>query len=142
MSYLLGALHLKFSKATGLWTARETCAYIGEPMGMEGKQRAAIWVQFLHQEERLSRYAAAHSRDKLNLNIIDFFFSLCLCMHALSYVGKDYLKPKGIQFHLRDVERQMTAQHYVTAFNKSLYDKEVTAQIYFIPSEALLVRPS
>nr|XP_040038160.1 alpha-protein kinase 1 isoform X2 [Gasterosteus aculeatus aculeatus]XP_040038161.1 alpha-protein kinase 1 isoform X2 [Gasterosteus aculeatus aculeatus]XP_040038162.1 alpha-protein kinase 1 isoform X2 [Gasterosteus aculeatus aculeatus]XP_040038163.1 alpha-protein kinase 1 isoform X2 [Gasterosteus aculeatus aculeatus]XP_040038164.1 alpha-protein kinase 1 isoform X2 [Gasterosteus aculeatus aculeatus] len=104
------ALHLKFSKATGLWTARETCAYIGEPMGMEGKQRAAIWVQFLHQEERLS-----------------------------SYVGKDYLKPKGIQFHLRDVERQMTAQHYVTAFNKSLYDKEVTAQIYFIPSEALLI---
>ncbi|KAL6118823.1 alpk1 [Pungitius sinensis] len=104
------ALHLKFSKATGLWTARETCAYIGEPMGMEGKQRAAIWVQFLHQEERLS-----------------------------SYVGKDYLKPKGIQFHLRDVERQMTAQHYVTAFNKSLYEKEMTAQIYFIPSEALLI---
>ncbi|KAM8900623.1 alpha-protein kinase 1 isoform 2-T4 [Spinachia spinachia] len=104
------ALHLKFSKATGLWTARETCAYIGEPMGMEGKQREAIWVQFLHQEERLS-----------------------------SYVGKDYLKPKGIPFHLRDVERQMTAQHYVTAFNKSLYDKEVTAQLYFIPSEALLI---
>ncbi|XP_031706566.1 alpha-protein kinase 1 [Anarrhichthys ocellatus] len=104
------ALHLKFSKATGLWTARETCAYIGKPMGMEGTQRAAIWVQFLHQEERLS-----------------------------SYVGKDYLKPKEIQFHLKDVERQMTAQHYVTAFNKSLYDKEVMAQIFFIPSEALLI---
>ncbi|XP_054457865.1 alpha-protein kinase 1 isoform X2 [Anoplopoma fimbria] len=104
------ALHLKFSKATGLWTAMETCAYIGKPMGMEGKQRAAIWVQFLHQEERLS-----------------------------SYVGKDYLKPKQIQFHLKDVERQMTAQHYVTAFNKSLYDKEVMAQIFFIPSEALLI---
>ncbi|XP_075943012.1 alpha-protein kinase 1-like [Anarhichas minor] len=73
-------------------------------------QRAAIWVQFLHQEERLS-----------------------------SYVGKDYLKPKEIQFHLKDVERQMTAQHYVTAFNKSLYDKEVMAQIFFIPSEALLI---
>ncbi|TDG99914.1 hypothetical protein EPR50_G00199280 [Perca flavescens] len=104
------ALHLKFSKATGLWTARETCAYIGEPMGMQGKQRAAIWVQFLHQEERLS-----------------------------SYVGKDYLKPKEIQFHLKDVERQMTAQYYVTEFNKSLYDKEVMAQIFFIPSEALLI---
>ncbi|XP_068569706.1 alpha-protein kinase 1 [Cebidichthys violaceus] len=104
------ALHLKFSKATGLWTARETCAYIGKPMGKEGTQRAAIWVQFLHQEERLS-----------------------------SYVGKDYLKPKEIQFHLNDVERQMTAQHYVTAFNKSLYDKEVMAQIFFIPSEALLI---
>uniref|UniRef100_A0A8C4IFD1 Alpha-type protein kinase domain-containing protein n=1 Tax=Dicentrarchus labrax TaxID=13489 RepID=A0A8C4IFD1_DICLA len=104
------ALHLKFSKATGLWTARETCVYIGEPMGMQGKQRTAIWVQFLHQEERLS-----------------------------SYVGKDYLKPKEIQFHLKDVERQMTAQYYVTKFNKSLYDKEVMAQIFFIPSEALLI---
>ncbi|XP_035531732.1 alpha-protein kinase 1 [Morone saxatilis] len=104
------ALHLKFSKATGLWTAKETCVYIGEPMGMQGKQRTAIWVQFLHQEERLS-----------------------------SYVGKDYLKPKEIQFHLKDVERQMTAQYYVTKFNKSLYDKEVMAQIFFIPSEALLI---
>ncbi|KAM7377594.1 hypothetical protein PAMA_014074 [Pampus argenteus] len=104
------ALHLKFSKATGLWTARETCVYIGEPMGLQGKQRAAIWVQFLHQEERLS-----------------------------SYVGKDYLKPKQIQFHLKDVERQMTAQYYVTKFNKSLYDMEVMAQIFFIPSEALLI---
>ncbi|XP_041821501.1 alpha-protein kinase 1 isoform X2 [Chelmon rostratus] len=104
------ALHLKFSKVTGLWTARETCVYIGEPMGMQGKQRTAIWVQFLHQEERLS-----------------------------SYVGKDYLKPKEIQFHLKDVERQMTAQHYVTEFNKSLYEKEVMAQIFFIPSEALLI---
>ncbi|KAK5848617.1 hypothetical protein PBY51_006215 [Eleginops maclovinus] len=103
-------LHLKFSKATGLWTARETCVYIGEPMGVQGKQRTAIWVQFLHQEERLS-----------------------------SYVGKDYLKPKEIQFHLKDVERQMTAQYYVTEFNKSLYDKEVMAQIFFIPSEALLI---
>ncbi|XP_061566285.1 alpha-protein kinase 1 isoform X2 [Cololabis saira] len=104
------ALHLKFSKATGLWTARETCVYIGDEMGMKGKQRMAIWVQFLHQEERLS-----------------------------SYVGKDYLKPKEIQFHLKDVERQMTAQYYVTEFNKSLYDKEAMAQIFFIPSEALLI---
>ncbi|XP_073331751.1 alpha-protein kinase 1 [Pagrus major] len=104
------ALHLKFSKVTGLWTARETCVYIGEPMGMQGNQRKAIWVQFLHQEERLS-----------------------------SYVGKDYLEPKEIQFHLKDVERQMTAQYYVTEFNKSLYDKEVMAQIFFIPSEALLI---
>ncbi|KAM3857840.1 LOW QUALITY PROTEIN: alpha-protein kinase 1 [Diretmus argenteus] len=106
------ALHLKFSRATGLWTARETCVYIGEEMGVKGKQRKALWVQFLHQEERLS-----------------------------SYVGKDYLEPKfqKIQFHLKDVERQMTAQYYVTEFNKSLYDKEVMAQIFFIPSEALLI---
>ncbi|XP_030018307.1 alpha-protein kinase 1-like [Sphaeramia orbicularis] len=104
------ALHLKFSKATGLWTARETCVYIGEPMNKEGTQRTAIWVQFLHQEERLS-----------------------------CYVGKDYKNPKEIQFHLKDVERQMTAQYYVTEFNKSLYDKEVMAQIFFIPSEALLI---
>ncbi|XP_072231911.1 alpha-protein kinase 1 [Leuresthes tenuis] len=109
-SVAYNGLHLKFSKATGLWTARETCVYIGEDMGMKGSQRRAIWVQFLHQEERLSRY-----------------------------VGKDYLKPKEIQFHLKDVERQMTAQYYVTEFNKSLYDKEVMAQIFFIPSEALLI---
>lgn len=51
------------------------------------------------------------------------------------------MEPKQIQFHLKDVERQMTAQHYVTQFNKSLYDREVMAQIFFIPSEALLVRP-
>ncbi|KAM6949578.1 alpha-protein kinase 1 [Aplochiton taeniatus] len=104
------ALHVKFSRATGLWTAKETCVYVGEEMGQEGQQRAALWVQFLHQEERLS-----------------------------SYVGKDYRKPTGIQFHLRDVERQMTSQYYVTEFNKRLYDKEVTAQIFFIPSEVLLL---
>lgn len=52
---LLDALHLKFSKATGLWTAKETCVYIGEPMNKKGNQRRAIWVTFLHQEERLSR---------------------------------------------------------------------------------------
>ncbi|XP_038124320.1 alpha-protein kinase 1 isoform X1 [Cyprinodon tularosa] len=104
------ALHLKFSKATGLWTAKETCVYIGDLMNKEGKQRRAIEIQFLHQEERLS-----------------------------SYVGKDYLKPREIQYHLKDVERQMTAQYYVTEFNKSLYDKDVLAQIFFIPSDALLI---
>ncbi|XP_061921331.1 alpha-protein kinase 1 isoform X1 [Entelurus aequoreus] len=104
------ALHLKFSKTTGLWTARETCVYIGQSMNLNGTQRTAICVQFLHQEERLS-----------------------------SYIGKDYLKPKQIQFHLRDVERQMTAQYYVTEFNKRLYDKEVMAQMFFLPSEALLI---
>lgn len=55
-------------------------------------------------------------------------------------MGKDYLEPKQIQFHLKDVERQMTAQCYVTEFNKRLYDRDVMAQIFFIPSEALLVR--
>uniref|UniRef100_A0A3B4ZUY6 Alpha kinase 1 n=1 Tax=Stegastes partitus TaxID=144197 RepID=A0A3B4ZUY6_9TELE len=108
------ALNLKFSKATGLWTARETCVYIGEELKikeeLKGRQRSPIWVQFLHQEERLS-----------------------------SYVGKDYLKPKHIHFYLKDVERQMTAQYYVTEFNKSLYEKKVMAQIFYIPSEALLL---
>ena len=52
---LPGALQLKFSRATGLWTSKETCAYIGKLSGMKGRQRAALWVQFLHQEERLSR---------------------------------------------------------------------------------------
>lgn len=54
----LGALHLTFSKATGLWTAKETGVYIGENMGLQGKQRAAVWLRFLHQEERLSRCVA------------------------------------------------------------------------------------
>lgn len=104
------ALLLKYSRASGLWTSRETYVYIGEPIGKQGQQRIALWVQFLHQEERLS-----------------------------SYVGKEYLEPKGIQFHLSDVERQMTAQYYVTEFNKRLYKEKVTAQIFFIPSEVLLI---
>lgn len=54
-AFRLGGLHLKFSKATDLWTAKETGIYIGESMGFQGKQRTAIWVRFLHQEERLSR---------------------------------------------------------------------------------------
>lgn len=57
-------------------------------------------------------------------------------------MGKEYLEPKGIQFHLSDVERQMTAQYYVTEFNKRLYKEKVTAQIFFIPSEVLLDRKS
>lgn len=105
------ALQLKYSRVTELWTARETYVYIGEPIGAEGKQRTALWVQSLHQEERLG-----------------------------SYVAKDYLKPKEIQFHLNDVERQMTAQYYVTQFNKTLYNHNLTAQIFFIPSDVLLVR--
>ncbi|XP_056432102.1 alpha-protein kinase 1 [Gadus chalcogrammus] len=103
-------LQLKFSRATGLWTSRETCVYIGKPSGKEGKQRAALWVQFLHQEERLS-----------------------------SYMGKDYLEPKEMQFHLKDVERQMTSQYYITQFNKKLYEQKITAQIFFLPSDALLI---
>uniref|UniRef100_A0AAY4A8B6 Alpha-type protein kinase domain-containing protein n=1 Tax=Denticeps clupeoides TaxID=299321 RepID=A0AAY4A8B6_9TELE len=105
-----GALLLKYSRATSLWTARETNVFIGECM-QKGSQRKAFQVQFLHQEEILG-----------------------------SYVGKEYFKfIAEIQDHLNDVERQMTAQHYVTEFNKRLYDKDVTAQIFFIPSEVLLI---
>lgn len=103
-------------------------------MGLQGKQRKALWVQFLHQEERLSRWEA-HS-----LILPTLVYPLNLSFVVCSYVGKDYLKPKELQFHLKDVERQMTAQYYVTEFNKSLYDRDVMAQIFFIPSEALLVR--
>ncbi|KAJ3585405.1 hypothetical protein NHX12_014124 [Muraenolepis orangiensis] len=103
-------LHLKFSRATGLWTSRETCVYIGELSDMKGRQRNALWVQFLHQEERLS-----------------------------SYMGKDYQEPKEMQCHLRDVERQMTSQYYVTQFNKKLYEQKITAQIFFLPADLLLI---
>lgn len=57
-----------------------------------------------------------------------------------SYIGKDYQEPKQMQFHLRDVERQMTSQYYVTQFNKKLYEHKITAQIFFLPSDFLLVR--
>ncbi|XP_039524847.1 alpha-protein kinase 1 isoform X3 [Pimephales promelas] len=107
------AIVLKYSKASGLWMGCETSVYIGKPMGVKGKQRQAIELQYLHQEQLLS-----------------------------SYVGKEYLKNKGLHAHLDDVERQMTAQYYVTEFNKRLYDNNVTAQIFFIPSEVLLVLES
>ena len=55
-------------------------------------------------------------------------------------MGKDYLEPEEMQFHLKDVERQMTSQYYVTQFNKKLYEQKITAQIFYLPSDALLVR--
>ncbi|XP_051754531.1 alpha-protein kinase 1 [Ctenopharyngodon idella] len=104
------AIILKYSKVSGVWMGCETSVYIGKSMGVKGKQRQAIELQYLHQEQLLN-----------------------------SYVGKEYLKDKGLHAHLDDVERQMTAQYYVTEFNKLLYDNNVTTQIFFIPSEVLLV---
>ncbi|XP_036403574.1 alpha-protein kinase 1 [Megalops cyprinoides] len=104
------ALLLKYSKVSGQWTARETKVHIGAPMDKEGKQRTAFWVKLLHQEETLG-----------------------------SYVGKTYKVAKEVRYHLTDVERQMAAQYYVTEFNKRLYEKRIPAQIFFIPSEVLLI---
>ncbi|KAJ8389276.1 hypothetical protein AAFF_G00121410 [Aldrovandia affinis] len=104
------ALLLKYSKVSDRWTSWETKVYIGDPMGKHGCQRTAFWVQFLHQEETLG-----------------------------SYIGKTYRFEKAIHYHLNDVERQMTAQYYVTEFNKRLYDKNIPAQIFFILSEVLLL---
>ncbi|KAI7814667.1 putative alpha-protein kinase 1, partial [Triplophysa rosa] len=104
------AVVLKYSKASDVWTALESSVFIGERTGDCGTQRRAVEVLYLHQEQLLSRY-----------------------------VGKEYLKEKGLHAHLHDVERQMSAQHYVTEFNKRLYDSNITAQIFFIPSEALLI---
>ncbi|KAJ8246858.1 hypothetical protein GJAV_G00256150 [Gymnothorax javanicus] len=104
------ALLLKYSKVSDRWTARETKVYIGDLIGKEGCQRTAFWIQILHQEEILG-----------------------------SYVGKTYRSDKEIRYHLTDVERQMTAQYYVTEFNKRLYEKSIPAQIFFIPSEVLLI---
>lgn len=56
------------------------------------------------------------------------------------YVGKEYKEEKGLLHHFSDVERQMTAQHYVTEFNKRLYEQKVPTQIFYIPSAVLLVR--
>ncbi|XP_074849522.1 alpha-protein kinase 1 isoform X1 [Carettochelys insculpta] len=106
------ALLLKYSKISGLWTGQETAVYIGDYLSVakEGKQRNAFWIHFLHQEETLGRY-----------------------------VGKEYKEEKGLLHHFSDVERQMTAQYYVTEFNKRLYEQKIPTQIFYIPSAVLLI---
>ncbi|XP_072261817.1 alpha-protein kinase 1 isoform X2 [Pyxicephalus adspersus] len=104
------ALLLKFSKKSELWTAQETLVSFGRDTKKEGKQRKAFWISFLHQDETLGRY-----------------------------VGKAYKKHKELLYHLIDVERQMTAQYYVTEFNKRLYDQNIATQIFYIPSSVLLI---
>ncbi|XP_061441346.1 alpha-protein kinase 1 isoform X2 [Rhineura floridana] len=106
------ALLLKYSKKSGLWTAQETAVYIGDYLSVakKGKQRNAFWIHFLHQEETLGRY-----------------------------VGKEYKEEKELLHHFSDVERQMTAQYYVTEFNKRLYEQKIPTQIFYIPSVVLLV---
>ncbi|NXH16518.1 ALPK1 kinase, partial [Bucco capensis] len=106
------ALLLKYSKKSGLWTGQETAVFIGDYLNVakEGKQRSAFWIHFLHQEETLGRY-----------------------------VGKEYKKEKGLLHHFSDVERQMTAQYYVTEFNKRLYEQRIPTQIFYIPSAILLI---
>ncbi|PKU38183.1 alpha-protein kinase 1 [Limosa lapponica baueri] len=106
------ALLLKYSKKSGLWTGQETAVFIGDYLNVEkeGKQRSAFWIHFLHQEESLGRY-----------------------------VGKEYKDEKGLLHHFSDVERQMTAQYYVTEFNKRLYEQKVPTQIFYIPSAVLLI---
>ncbi|XP_030803644.1 alpha-protein kinase 1 [Camarhynchus parvulus] len=106
------ALLLKYSKKSGLWTGQETAVFIGDYLNVakEGKQRNAFWIHFLHQEESLGRY-----------------------------VGKEYKEEKGLLHHFSDVERQMTAQYYVTEFNKKLYEQKVPTQIFYIPSAVLLI---
>ncbi|KAK2499238.1 hypothetical protein MC885_017011, partial [Smutsia gigantea] len=105
------ALLLKYSKKSELWTAQETAAYLGDYLDVKkkGRQRNAFWVHHLHQEEILGRY-----------------------------VGKEYKEQKGLLHHFIDVERQMTAQHYVTEFNKRLYEQKIPTQIFYIPSTILL----
>lgn len=86
--------------------------YLGDYLKVKkkGKQRNAFWVHYLHQEETLGRY-----------------------------VGKEYKERKGLRHHFTDVERQMTAQHYVTEFNKRLYEQKIPTQIFYIPSTILLI---
>ncbi|KAL2780765.1 alpha-protein kinase 1 isoform 2, partial [Daubentonia madagascariensis] len=106
------ALLLKYSKKSELWTAQETAVYLGDYLTVKkkGRQRNAFWVHHLHQEEILGRY-----------------------------VGKEYKEQKGLWHHFTDVERQMTAQYYVTEFNKRLYEQNIPTQIFYIPSTILLI---
>ncbi|KAG8454054.1 hypothetical protein GDO86_000622 [Hymenochirus boettgeri] len=106
------ALLLKFSKKSGLWIAQETIVHCGDyvEVSKKGRQRNIFWVQFLHQDNSLARY-----------------------------VGKEYKEPKELLYHFSDVERQMTAQYYVTEFNKRLYELNILTQIFYIPSSILLI---
>ncbi|XP_073496727.1 alpha-protein kinase 1 [Phyllobates terribilis] len=106
------ALLLKFSKKSGLWTAQETIVHIGDDVDVKkkGKQRKAFWIHFLHQDETLGRY-----------------------------IGKAYKKHKELLYHFCDVERQMTAQYYVTEFNKRLYGLNIPTQIFYVSSAVLLI---
>ncbi|XP_072526650.1 alpha-protein kinase 1 isoform X2 [Salminus brasiliensis] len=106
------AILLKYSKATETWTGCETSVYVGEVLqvAVKGAQRQAFRIQYLHQEQLLG-----------------------------SYVGKEYLREREPRAHLEDVERQMTAQYYVMEFNKRLYESNITTQIFYIPSELLLI---
>ncbi|XP_078069777.1 alpha-protein kinase 1 [Mustelus asterias] len=106
------ALLFKYSKKNNTWTAQETLVYIGKPLVVDktGAQRIALEMRFLHQEEILGRY-----------------------------VGKQYKRTKELTYHFNDVERQMTAQYYVTEFNKRLYEQQVPTQIYYIPASVLLL---
>lgn len=54
---VLGALVLKYSKATDMWTACETSVYVGEllQVAVKGGQRQAFRIQYLHQEQLLGR---------------------------------------------------------------------------------------
>ncbi|CAK6445109.1 unnamed protein product [Pipistrellus nathusii] len=106
------ALLLKYSKKSELWTAQETAVYLGDYLKVTkmGRQRNAFWVHYLHQEEALGRY-----------------------------VGKAYKEPKALWLHFSDVERQGTAQHYVTEFNKRLFEQQIPTQLFYVPSAALLI---
>ncbi|KAK1342253.1 hypothetical protein QTO34_015009 [Cnephaeus nilssonii] len=106
------ALLLKYSKKSELWTAQETAVYLGDYLKVTkmGRQRNAFWVHYLHQEETLGRY-----------------------------VGKAYKEPKALWLHFSDVERQGTAQHYVTEFNKRLYEQKIPTQLFYVPAAALLI---
>ncbi|XP_060635060.2 alpha-protein kinase 1 isoform X2 [Anolis sagrei] len=106
------ALLLKYSKKSGQWTGQETAVYIGDYLSVtkKGRQRDAFWIHFLHQEETLGRY-----------------------------IGKEYKDEKELVHHFSDVERQMTAQYYVTEFNKRLYEQKIPTQIFYIPSVVLLL---
>ncbi|XP_036089268.1 alpha-protein kinase 1 isoform X3 [Rousettus aegyptiacus] len=106
------ALLLKYSKKSELWTAQETAVYLGDHLEVKktGGQRNVFWVHHLHQEEILGRY-----------------------------VGKGYREQKALWPHFADVERQMTAQHYVAEFNKRLYEQKIPTQIFYVPSAVLLI---
>ncbi|XP_072899145.1 alpha-protein kinase 1 isoform X4 [Hemitrygon akajei] len=105
-------LLFKYNKKTDTWTAQETLVYIGKCLVVDkpGAQRIALETRFLHQEEILGRY-----------------------------VGKQYKRVKELSYYFNDVEQQMTAQHYVTVFNKRLYEQQVPTQIYYIPASVLLL---
>ncbi|CAH1777725.1 unnamed protein product [Owenia fusiformis] len=87
------AILWKYNPEESMWSTQPTLLYVGEEIKVatKGAQRDVYNVQYLEQEEPLSRYA-----------------------------GKVYRVKRPIRQYQQDVVCQMTARYYTALFNKAL----------------------